>query len=74
VIHTKTITVRVRIMDEGKTRTVRLKQGATALDLLQKLGIGRETVIVRVNGRVSPEEEMLKAGDRVEVLKIVTGG
>lgn len=70
----RTIAVRTRIIGEGRTRVVRLRYGSTALDLLKKIGLNRETVIVRINGRISPEEERLKGGDSVEILKIVTGG
>jgi thiamine biosynthesis protein ThiS len=51
-----------------------MAEGATVLELLRKLGVNRETVLVRINGKVGPEEQPLRDGDRVEVFQIVTGG
>ncbi len=43
-------------------------------DILQELGINRETVIVRLNGRLVPEEEELRDGDLIEIIRVVSGG
>lgn len=58
----------------GKVRRVQIKENSTIFDLLKKLGVNREIVAVRVSGKVVPEEEPLKDGDRVDVFQIVTGG
>ncbi|MEM2875156.1 MAG: MoaD/ThiS family protein [Candidatus Hadarchaeales archaeon] len=71
---TKTVVVKSKIVGEGRTRVVRLRRGSTAIDLLKKLGINRETAVIRINGRISPEEERLKSGDTVEIMRVVTGG
>ena len=42
--------------------------------LLKKLGVMREEVVVKVNGKLAPETHEVKAKDRVEVIKVVFGG
>ncbi|MEM2878683.1 MAG: MoaD/ThiS family protein [Candidatus Hadarchaeales archaeon] len=69
----KRVSVRVKIAGSGK-KTLRIKKGSTAVDLIKCLGLNRETVVVMINGRVCPEEETLKGGEDVEIVKVVTGG
>ena len=42
--------------------------------LLKKLGVMREEVIVKVNGKLAPETAEVGAKDKVEVIKVVFGG
>ena len=51
-----------------------LRRGARVDDLLEKLGINRETVLVRLNNKVCVEEEILREGDKVEIIKAISGG
>jgi len=73
VIPVKEVSVRVRVVG-GRSRVLRIGCGSTVADLLRRLGINREVVVVRINGRISPEEETLKGGESVEIVRIVTGG
>lgn len=51
---------------ETKSRTIE--------SLLEELGINSETVIVSVNGEIVPESRKLKGKDKLEILKVVSGG
>lgn len=42
--------------------------------LLKKLGVMREEVVVKVNGRLVPDTRELSARDSVEVIRVVFGG
>lgn len=42
--------------------------------LLRRLGVMREEVVVKVNGRLAPETRALSSPDRVEVIRVVFGG
>ena len=42
--------------------------------LIRKLGLMREEVVVKINGRLAPETREIAPGDRVEVIKVVFGG
>ncbi|MFH1774971.1 MAG: MoaD/ThiS family protein [Methanobacteriota archaeon] len=57
-----------------KKSMVEIRDRATINDLLEQLGINRETVIVRRNKEICLEEELLKPNDFVEIIKVVTGG
>lgn len=57
-----------------KNKNVELPVKANVADLLEKAGINSETVIVRRDKEVIPETENLKNGDKLEALRIVSGG
>ena len=57
-----------------RTRRLKVDPGTTIAELLRRVGQNRETVVVRLNGRIVAEEERLKEGDLVEVIPVVTGG
>jgi len=46
----------------------------TVRDVLEKLDINLETVLVRVNGSIESEEHELKEGDEVEIIRVISGG
>jgi thiamine biosynthesis protein ThiS len=51
-----------------------IKYAGTVLELLQKLKINPETVIVTSNGILVIEEDKLSDTDDVEILQVVSGG
>ncbi len=65
--------VEVRFAGE-KAREMAVDLGAHVLDILKQLGVGREVVAVRLDGKLVPEEEPLQDGSKVEIFRIVTGG
>jgi thiamine biosynthesis protein ThiS len=65
--------VRVQVFGE-EPKDMEITEGAKVLDLLRGLGINRETVLVKLNGKIVPEEEELKEGAEVKIFKVVTGG
>ncbi len=65
--------MKIKILLPGQAKTA--KAGAkTVLELLRKINMNPETVIVSVNGKIVPEQTKLKASDKVEVLRVVSGG
>lgn len=46
----------------------------TIQGLLKELGLMREEVVVKVNGRIAPETRQLGARDSVRIIKVVFGG
>lgn len=46
----------------------------TAIDLLKKLNVRREEVVIKVNGKLAPETTPLKDTDKVEIIQVVFGG
>lgn len=43
-------------------------------DLLHKLKIPREEILVKVNGKLAPEDAEVSQKDKVEIIKVVFGG
>ncbi len=60
------------ILDGEKIR-VDSKSGKIS-DMLKKLKIAREEVLVKVNGKLVPEDAEIGAKDKIEVIKVVFGG
>ncbi|MGC8817118.1 MAG: sulfur carrier protein ThiS [Candidatus Hadarchaeum sp.] len=69
-----TVEIKVKIAGQRSSRRLRVAPGTTVAELLRKVGQNRETVVVRLNGRIVAEEERLRKGDLVEILPVVTGG
>ncbi len=66
--------VNVRVCLGGKTRTLKMPEKSNIENLLEKLEINPETVVVLKNGEVVPDFETLSNKDRVEILDIVSRG
>ncbi len=59
----------------GKTRTeVEIDPEAKISDLLEQIGVNRETVLIRLNQDLVVEEERLEDGDVVEIITAISGG
>lgn len=66
--------VRVKILARGVLeKTIEVEEGSTYGDILAELGINPETVVVMVEGRPVPIDDVVDS-DRIDVLKIVSGG
>jgi sulfur carrier protein len=66
--------MRIKLVLEGKKRTMKARGGTTVTHLLKELGINRETVLVRKNGKICVEDEKIREGDEVEIIKAISGG
>ncbi len=53
---------------------MKVKKDTTIARLLEELGINRETVVVSKNSEITVEENTLKKGDEVDIIKIISGG
>lgn len=53
---------------------MKIKCDTTIAKLLEELGVNRETVLVSKNGEITLEEDTLKKGDEVEIIRIISGG
>jgi len=51
-----------------------MKFSGTVKQLLTKLKINPETVIVTASGTIVTEDDKLKDSDKVEILQVVSGG
>ena len=66
--------VRIKILAGGVLeKTIEVEEGSTYSDILAELGINPETVVVMVEGRPVPIDDVVDSG-RIDILKIVSGG
>ncbi len=66
--------VRIKILAGGVLeKTIEVEEGSTYSDILAELGINTETVVVMVEGRPVPIDDVVDS-DRIDILRIVSGG
>ena len=66
--------VRIKVLAGGiLEKTIEFGVGSTYSDILTELGFNPETVVVMVNGRPVPIDDIVDS-DRIEILKIISGG
>ncbi len=60
------------IGDEKESRD--LLEGLTIKNFLEEMDFPLETVVVKKNGQIVIEEEIISEGDIIEVIKVIYGG
>jgi len=66
--------VKVVLIPENSEREREIPEGSKVLDVLKKLGLSRETHVVKLNGEIVVEEESVREGDVLEIIRVVSGG
>ncbi len=51
-----------------------IKSGMTAREALRKIGIDPESVLIVLNGTLATDDTLLKEGDKVKLVAVVSGG
>ena len=64
----------MQVFIESENRTKSLKFEGRVSELLKKLEINSETVLVSVNDELVTEEDDLKDEDDVKLLSVISGG
>ena len=64
----------IKILGRRGVRKLKLPARTKVIDLLNELGFNPMVVVVRRNGKIVVEGDLLKSGDLIEVVPIVTGG
>lgn len=59
---------------EKKERVVNVANNSLVRDLLEKMKINPVVVIVSKNGAIIPEDEKLKANDKIMIISVISGG
>ena len=57
-----------------KTEGLDIAKGTKIFDILKKLNINREVVVIAKNGEITPENEELRDGDKIHIITVVSGG
>jgi sulfur carrier protein ThiS len=66
--------VKIKVIMDGKERTINLDEGSTILDVLNVSGTEKNEVLTFRGGELMPFDETVKGGDEIEVMRVVTGG
>jgi thiamine biosynthesis protein ThiS len=66
--------ISVHVSYQGKGNKVSVKDNSEVGEVLEKAGINKETVIVRRSEEIIPDNEKLNDKDKLEVLRIISGG
>lgn len=53
---------------------ISFKYAGTVKNLLERINVNAQTVMVTVNGKMSTEDAQIADTDNVEVLQVVSGG
>jgi len=59
---------------DGQRRQCKIDGKIKVSDLIVRLGFTRETVIAKVNGKVVTEYDYAEPSDRVDLIRVSTGG
>lgn len=66
--------VRIKILaGDVIEKTIEVEEGSTYSDILAELAINPETVVMMVEGRPVPIDDVVDSG-RIDILRIVSGG
>ncbi len=66
--------VRIKILaGDVPEKTIEVEEGSTYSDILAELGINPETVVVMVEGRPVPIDDVVDSC-QIDILRIVSGG
>ncbi len=57
-----------------RSKKYEVKDNIAARDALKKIGITPESVLLVVNGKLSTDDVLLKDGDKVKLVAVVSGG
>jgi thiamine biosynthesis protein ThiS len=57
-----------------RNKRFEVKENVTARDALKKIGVDPESVLVTVNGKLVTDDIVLRAGDQVKLVAVVSGG
>ena len=57
-----------------RNKKYEVKDNITARDALKKIGVEPEGVLVVVNGKLTTDDVVLRDGDKVKLVAVVSGG
>jgi len=63
-----------RVVFDGKTKKVSFSGKKSVMDVLRLAGMNPDVVLVRRKGEIVPDDAAVKDRDRLEAMKIVSGG
>jgi len=68
------VKIKVKISRKNKEKEIQMKKGTTVLDLLNKLNIKPDTVVVISNKTPIPIDNDLKDKQEITIIQVFSGG
>ncbi|MBU5688728.1 MAG: MoaD/ThiS family protein [Candidatus Aenigmarchaeota archaeon] len=66
--------MKIKVIFEGKVKQLKAEKGMSIAELARKNGIILSNYIVKVNDVIVPEDEKINEKDKIEFLKVISGG
>ena len=66
--------VTVKLLRNNETRKIKLKSGSKAEDVLKKMNLRPDTVIIMCEKQPIPVDEEIKEGQDLTILQVSSGG
>ena len=66
--------MKVEVKFGGKTENLDLPSGATVLDIYKKLNLSTEVYVAKIGNDIVIEQEKVSEADKVELIKVISGG
>ena len=66
--------MKIKVKIEGKTKTLDMEKDSNVRNIFEKLDESTEMYVVRRGKEIVIEEDKLKDGDKIEFIKVVSGG
>ncbi|ABC56740.1 MULTISPECIES: MoaD/ThiS family protein [Methanosphaera] len=64
----------IKLINKKDIKDIEISENTTIADILKKEEIPIETVVVKLNGDTVTEDEKVKNGDELEIIKVIYGG
>ena len=64
----------IKLIKKKDIKDIEISENTTIADILKKEEIPIETVVVKLNGDTVTEDEKVKNGDELEIIKVIYGG
>jgi len=68
------VNVTVKLLRNNETRKIKLKSGSKAEDVLKKMNLRPDTVIIMCEKQPIPVDEEIKEGQDLTILQVSSGG
>jgi sulfur carrier protein len=66
--------MKIKVIIGEKEELIDISENKTVKDLLDKIDIASETVVVKKNDSIVIDEELVGDGDLIEVIQVIYGG
>jgi len=66
--------IQVNLSRTNKTKKINLKKGSTIIDLLKKIDIKPDTVIIMKDNKPIPIDEELNTNQELTIIQVSSGG